>query len=814
MARPHTTLWDHGWVATVVVLVAVCASWWFTDRYQLLERRWYDQMVAATHPATSPDLAVITIDDPSLATLGPWPWSREILARMIDTLTMAGTRSIVLTVPLSGPEGEQALAQLQRIAGTVTEDPELAAHPRLPGLLMQAQEVLDSDTRLASSLRYNGHVLLTAPIARPAGASGSIAVQWPLSVLEAAAFGTGHDDWQPDSDGVVRGMQPLLDVTNRQIKALALWIWADARGVGLDQLQIRLNRREMQLGTHSAPLDAQGRMRAITGSGGPGQADILRISAHTLLAGKVPPRTLAGKIVLVGITTPTLVPLLRTPNDVQVAPVDALASTAAGLVSGQLVRSPVWGDLLAVSLLLCIGAYLVLLAPQLAQVSSLALSSLLGTALLVGSHLAFTQSHVWLPPMLPLLGLLAGHLTLAAWQQARLRWGPGRVHDHEAGVDESLLREDVPEPLPSIHEPPALQPAEPPTRPPAFEPAVEPTATPTGTPPSSTPQGARWPSLGRFQLDRELGHGAMGRVYLAHELATSRVVVIKTLSLAQEFEGLTLKEARRRFLHEAEAAGRLHHPNIVRIHETGEERGLAYIAMEWLHGRNLVAHTQMNNLLPVTDVLEICARVADALAYAHSQGVIHRDIKPANVMIDPVRGQVTVTDFGIARIIDGRSTRTGLMLGSPLYMSPEQLLGRTIDGRSDLYSLGVMMFQLLTGELPSKGESLAELISAITTQEAPDARRLRPNLPQAVAEVVALALEKQPELRYRNGQDMATDLRLVAASLRDPARPTSAPAARSAASSLDQRQADDSSRIAPLWSDADMSSAIMHNRSG
>jgi serine/threonine-protein kinase len=480
-------------------------------------------------------------------------------------------------------------------------------------------------------------------------------------------------------------------------------------------------------------------------------------------------------------------------------------------------------------------AYLILIAPQLAPVSALALSSLLGTTLLLVSHVAFTQGHLWLTPMLPLLGLIVGHASLLLWQLAARRWGatePRPLHSTLTGRNsedpfELSMLQEPPAPVSTVNRSAAQPPT--PARPvapaaakapaagaspaPAAAPAAPPATAATPEAPNQRPitqaPNSRWPSLGRFQLDRELGHGAMGRVYLAHELETSRVVVIKTLSLAQEFEGISLQEARRRFLREAEAAGRLQHPNIVRIHETGEERGMAYIAMEWLHGRNLVLHTQMHNLLPVADVLEIGARIADALAYAHSQGVIHRDIKPANVMVDPSRGQVTVTDFGIARIIDGRSTRTGLMLGSPLYMSPEQLLGRSIDGRSDLYSLGVMLFQLLTGELPSRGDSIAELISAITTQEAPDVRTLRPDLPQPVAEVVALALEKQPELRYRNGQDLAADLRLVAAQLLQSTLPPAVSPPRPSAAVEDV-----ASGSTALWPGADSAGAIVHNRHG
>jgi serine/threonine protein kinase len=161
-------------------------------------------------------------------------------------------------------------------------------------------------------------------------------------------------------------------------------------------------------------------------------------------------------------------------------------------------------------------------------------------------------------------------------------------------------------------------------------------------------------------------------------------------------------------------------------------------------------------------VLRTLARVAQALAYAHTQGVVHRDIKPANVMVDPATDTVKVTDFGIARIADASRTRTGMVLGTPSFMSPEQMAGRRVDGRTDLYSLGVMLFQLLTGALPHRSESMAELMNRIVNDTAPDVRSLRPELPEALANVVALALEKRVELRYADGGQFADDLLALA----------------------------------------------------
>jgi serine/threonine-protein kinase len=271
--------------------------------------------------------------------------------------------------------------------------------------------------------------------------------------------------------------------------------------------------------------------------------------------------------------------------------------------------------------------------------------------------------------------------------------------------------------------------------------------------------------LGRYRIDRQLGRGAMGAVYLGHDPKIGRQVAIKTMALSQEFDGAELTEARARFFREAETAGRLQHRDIVTIFDAGEDQELAYIAMEYLKGHDLQRYTSGASLLPVPTVLRIVSRVADALAYAHSQGVVHRDIKPANVMVDPDDDSVKVTDFGIARITDSSRTRTGMVLGTPSFMSPEQMAGRRVDGRSDLYSLGVMLFQLLVGRLPHAADSMAKLMYQIANDPAPDIRTLRPDLPETLANVVALALEKRPEVRYGDGRQFAADLRTIAAGM-------------------------------------------------
>ncbi len=273
------------------------------------------------------------------------------------------------------------------------------------------------------------------------------------------------------------------------------------------------------------------------------------------------------------------------------------------------------------------------------------------------------------------------------------------------------------------------------------------------------------PMLGRYQVEKELGKGAMGVVYLGRDPKINRIVAIKTMALSQEFDEDELADVKERFFREAETAGRLNHPNIVTMYDAGEEQDLAYIAMEFLKGKDLVPFTKPDNLLPLPKVLSIIARVADALDYAHQNHVVHRDIKPGNIMYEPESDQVKVTDFGIARITDSSKTKTGMVLGTPSYMSPEQLVGKKIDGRSDLFSLGVTLYQMCCGQLPFVGDSMAQLMFKIANEPPQDISALNPQLPASVIAVIDKALVKDAAARYQRGAEMAADLRACLAQL-------------------------------------------------
>ncbi|MBF0459910.1 MAG: serine/threonine protein kinase [Magnetococcales bacterium] len=280
------------------------------------------------------------------------------------------------------------------------------------------------------------------------------------------------------------------------------------------------------------------------------------------------------------------------------------------------------------------------------------------------------------------------------------------------------------------------------------------------------------PTLGHYQLERRLGKGAMSTVYLARDQRTDQEVALKIFSQPRPGVADQSAAARQRFLHGATLAARLNHPQIVRILDQGEASERAYIVMERLTGYPLERHTvatQDNPLLPVPCVILLVAQVAMALDYAHKNQVVHRDIKPANIFFDPATNQVKVVDFGIAQAMTPDDTdpaaKTRRVAGTPYYMSPEQLLGKPVDGRSDLFSLGVVFYQLLTGCLPFPAREMETLLIQISREPPEDLLIARPALPACLRTIVSKALQKEASQRYQTGRQLTNDLVLCVKNL-------------------------------------------------
>jgi len=264
-------------------------------------------------------------------------------------------------------------------------------------------------------------------------------------------------------------------------------------------------------------------------------------------------------------------------------------------------------------------------------------------------------------------------------------------------------------------------------------------------------------AIGRYEIIRPIGKGAMGEVFLGRDPHINRLTAIKTVHFEENFAEEDIEQIKGKFFREAESAGTLSHPHIVTIYDAGEDGDIAYIAMELLEGSTLLRFARRQHLLPLRRLIRYMMQVAEALAYAHSQGVIHRDIKPANIILTQ-SGQIKLTDFGIAHIATSSQTQTGVVKGTPYYMSPEQFSGRKVDGRSDIFSLGTTLFQLLTGTLPFYAESPALLMNQIMNFPHPNPRAINPRIVPAMVAIVDKALAKDRDDRYQSAKALARDL--------------------------------------------------------
>jgi len=263
--------------------------------------------------------------------------------------------------------------------------------------------------------------------------------------------------------------------------------------------------------------------------------------------------------------------------------------------------------------------------------------------------------------------------------------------------------------------------------------------------------------LGRFEVLSEIGRGAMGIVYKAKDPMLERTVAIKTINMGMDRDGAEMYE--KRFYQEARAAGGLNHPNIVTVYDIGKTEIECYMAMEYIEGAELRTLLLPGKPLPVPRALSIAAQVAEGLAYAHERGVVHRDIKPANIMV-PDSGAVKITDFGIARMRSSNvQTQTGMMMGSPKYMSPEQVIGKRADHRSDIFSLGVILYEMLTGAAPFTGESVNAVMYQIVNFVPPAPSAINPAAPAAIDGIVAHMLAKSLDERYQSAAEIARALR-------------------------------------------------------
>jgi len=877
-------IWKSDWlVGLLITLVFLVFSG--SDFLQGLERSAYDFSVRSSKRIPSDKVAVIAIDDESIANIGRWPWPRDVHAQMHEILTTGGAKAIGQTVFFIEPQIDPGLHFISELKSAF-EDSSIAAVPEditdlemvikasrklvknkrdangrsaidqiseylansplktsvaeeIDGyieVLASAEVALDTDLKLAESMALADNVVLAMPFipgtqlgrpddglpdyvlanklpenkiidnarTNPDGLSPITMVDAfsPIAAVGEMASGIGALVSIPDVDGGIRSEPLLVNFYGDYYPSMALLLAAKSLNLGVNDIQAVFGN-SVSLGRLNIKTDGKSLMNTFFYSTESGTQAFQVDSFFDVLQGKIPASKYRDKLVLIGATAIGVGDSMVTPINPTMPPVLTLAHSVSSILNEDFFIQPYWGHFATLVAFALVALHLMLALPRMSAAVGFTVTALLFITFFAIEYILMTTQGIWVKLMLPNMLLICGHLLLTSKHFLMTERGKARLDIESAEsnrmlglsmqgqgqldmalekfrrlpVDKSVLellyhlaldyeRKRQFNKAKSVYDYIKEHDA-------AFRDigdrsnrarAMEQTIMFGGS--NSSPGetlildggDVEKPMLGRYEVERELGKGAMGAVYLGKDPKISRVVAIKTMALSREFDADELQEVKNRFFREAETAGRLTHPGIVTIFDAGEEHDLAYIAMEFLKGTDLTRHIKKDRLLPIDKVLELIKRAAESLDYAHTSNVVHRDIKPANIMWDPNTDSMKITDFGIARITDSSKTKTGLVLGTPSYMSPEQLAGKKISGQSDLFSLGVMMYQMVTGELPFQGDSMATLMYKITNEQHASADTINPDVPRCVCVIINRAMEKDTGKRYKTGMQMSADI--------------------------------------------------------
>jgi serine/threonine-protein kinase len=776
-------------------------------------------------PADSDEIILVDIDDDSIEKLGRWPWPRSKIAGCIEKIHQAGAKLIGLNIFYTEPEDSGGLKQIrdlikmaeqsgetdsplirtmQKAIEDLDNDKKVAAALKTAGnvvlpVFFKPSRTLSEETQadnkelLAEAFRNIGNEENSEHV------SSANDITMPLPEFLAAAAGIGHVNLEPDKDGIVRRDQSVFRYRGLYIPSFPLKL--AAVGMNISNTQIKVNLGESIEMSQTSPPLTSGSELLVSFKGSEGS--FKSFSFFDVINDKIPGNVFKGKIVLITPSASGIMNPISTPTSPRMSIGEFTANVIWTVLHGQFIRQPAWDRIASLGMILVIGLLITLVLPRMKAMMAGA-AFLVFALLLIGSSIfLFKSKGLWIQITYPFLQLVIGYIGIVtinffvteagkekiegesaetnrmlglsfqsqgmldmAFDKFRkvpvdeevkdliynlgLDYERKRQYNKAASVYEYIERydagyKDVAEKKAKLNR--------------ASETMTYGDGT-TGGDPLLTVTGGERPTLGRYEVIKQLGKGAMGIVYMGQDPRINRTTAIKTFRFSQDFEAEEAEKLKHKFFREAESAGTLSHPNIVTIYDAGEEHDLAYIAMEFLDGDDFQKYTKKKSLLPMRKVIDYVADIAEGLDYAHEKGVVHRDIKPANIMLLK-NGVVKITDFGIARISSTSQTQTGVVKGTPHYMSPEQISGKKVDGRSDIFSLGAMLFQLLTGELPFRGDSPAALMHQIMNVRHPDPRKINPRIIKPLVAIIDKSLEKDRGKRYARASHMAKHLRTL-----------------------------------------------------
>lgn len=622
---------------------------------------------------------------------------------------------------------------------------------------------------------------------------------WPLPVFSKAAIDMGHINRFPDADGVSRYDLLLVNYGENFYPSFPLAVAANF--LGLKKQDISINA-EGEMFLRGRMIPAGYNMEMLINYYGPAKT-FSHYSFYDVLNDKIDLRAFKGKIALIGSTGLGIADVEATPVSPVFPGVERQATIISNILNRNFISRPIWADVFGFGMTFVFGLLTAFLLPRLGAKMGAYIGAGLVSAYAAAILFVYASYGVWLNLTYPTLVLVFNYIAITSrryltverqkevvveesdeankllgltfqgkgmldlafekfkaisrvddeiksvlynlgldFERKRMASKAASVYEHISKFDKNY--KDISERVKKLTTVAATGILKGPSRM-----SVEGTA---------IIDGMEKPTIGRYEIVEELGRGAMGVVYKGIDPAIKREVAIKTVHF-DEVDADTIQAVKDRFLREAQSAGKLTHPNIVTIYDTGEETDLAYIAMELLRGRTLEGWCKKTNLLPLKTTLGIIGQLCETLDYAHKNGIVHRDIKPANIMILE-KGKIKVTDFGIAKIQSSSHTKTGIIMGTPSYMSPEQLAGQKVDGRSDLFSLGVILYELLVGEKPFKGDAITTIMYQIANAAPPPLQEYRKDLPPILQKLIDKALAKKTEDRFQTGTEFANAVRV------------------------------------------------------
>ncbi len=774
-------------------------------------------------------VVLINIDDKSLTRLGSWPWPRHLIAEMIDILKEGDVKLIGLNIPLFEKQANLGLDVLRSFHEKFKaypfgeKDPTIAAW--MQEHLKQMEKDLDSDRRLVESVQRSRNVVLPASVVlgsspdrteregdvrlskeslTSAQLSDSLKkrisanhVSIPFPELAQNALGMGHDRLALENRMVGRSHLMFVNYKGFLLPSFPFRLaiaYQDLQPnkVTVVQNQIRLKGRSIALSNGELLVRVRNN-----------QDPFPQYPFVDILRARQAQPILKGKIALIGLNASES-RRVNPPVPSNMPEGVLIANILENIISATFITRPPFMFHFEILSIFLLGGIASLLFPRMGGLSRTALAGGLIILPLLAGILLLSNKGIWFKTTYIVCAILTIYFTISlkhllltrgstrdsvetnrllglsfqsqglldlAFDKFRrlpmddetkeLVYNLGLEYERKRITDRALIAyeyirkwgsyRDLDERIPQMK-------------------ASDNSSTLGSYGESrevsilADTSEETLSRVGRFDILDELGKGSMGQVYKALDPKINRLLAIKTIRFSDEFEEDLIQEIKERFFREAEIAGQLSHPSIVTIYDVGEDRDLTYMAMEFLEGENLEKYIFKENLLPFTKILDVIAEVAEALAFAHKADVIHRDIKPANIMLLK-NGEVKVTDFGIAKAISSSRTKTGVILGTPNYMSPEQIMGQKMDLRSDIFSLGVVFFQLLTGELPFHGENLSSLLYQITQIRHPSLRTHNAKIPRVCEQILNKALAKDPKDRFGNAEEMERIIRLLIAKI-------------------------------------------------